>query len=194
MEISETIHQTRLTLTAMQYEQWRGILFSAQWWSLLALLAFSWAGWWKLVDRRRCPEVLSYALLICALGTTLDGIGVKLGLWAYPIKLLYLNSGLIAGDWGLPPVVKALVYQHYPDWKGYLTGQLAVTAFFSFIGEPILVWMGVYRMPNWCYVQSFAIYFIVAVVAKWILDAVGRRARPLRQQPVDQCRQRSGIH
>lgn len=169
------IHETQILLTSQQYDQWKSIVFSSQWWSLLFLILISWFVWWKLVDKLVVFEVLSFALIIVFIGTALDEYGVKLGLWAYPIKIFYLNCGLIAGDWALPPVVNSLVYQYCPHWKNFIIMVIAVSAFLAFIGEPILIWMGVYQMYRWNYFYSFIVYISVAVISKWIVDGIKRR-------------------
>jgi hypothetical protein len=175
MQLTQNIYETRLLLTSLQYAQWKRILFTAQWWSLLFLLIISWLAWWKLIEKRRVFEVLAYALVVVIIGSILDLYGYKLGLWSYPIKSFYLNPGLIAGDWGLPPVVKSLVYQYYPQWKKFIIAQIVAAAFFSFIGEPILVWMGAYKMYEWSYWQSFLVYIPVAIFAKWVIGVLKRK-------------------
>ncbi len=175
MDLLESIYTTRQLLTALQHEQWMSILFSVQWWALLFLLISVWIAWWKLVDKKMGFQVLSYALLVAIFGTALDTYGYKLGLWSYPIKLFYLNPGLISGDWALPPVVKSLIYQHYPDWKRFIVAQVALAGFLAFIGEPILIWMGAYKMYDWSYWQSFLVYIPVAIVSKWIVDGLKQK-------------------
>lgn len=175
MELIQSIHETRQILTLLQYQQWRGVLFSIQWWSLLSLLIVSWIVWWRLVNKSMIFEVLSYSLFIVIIGTTLDTYGQSLGFWAYPIKIFYLNPGAIAGDWGMPPVVKSLIYQYFPGWKEFIIAQIIVAAFFAFIGEPILVWMGVYKMYGWSYLKSFFVYIPVAIFTKWVVDELKRK-------------------
>lgn len=185
MATAQAIYDSQRLLTTQQFYQWKGILFSYQWWFLLLILVGSWVVWWKLVRKELVFQVFAYALLVVIIGTTLDIYGVKLGLWAYPIKTFYLNPGLLAGDFSLPPVVKSLVYQAYPDWKRYITAQLIVAAILAFMAEPLLVWVGIYQMYRWSYLSSFLVYVPVAIIVKWLVDGIKRKAlaKPFKSSP-----------
>lgn len=172
MALTQSIYEAQQVLTWLQYKQWRDVLFSVQWWVLVFILIGSWLIWLKFVDKGRGFEILSYALIVIITGTTINDYGVKLGLWAYPIKIFYLNPGLIAGDWAMPPLLKSLAYQYFPDWKRFVLAQTVIAAGFAFIGESFLVWIGAYQMYGWSYGKSFPIYLLVAVLAKFVIDGV----------------------
>jgi hypothetical protein len=176
MELIQSIYETRQLLTFLQYQQWRGVLFAYQWWLLLLLLIIPWIAWWKLVDKARLFEILSYALIVVIIGTTLDMYGVKLGLWSYPIKIFYLNPGLITVVWGVLPVIKSLIYQSYPEWKQFTATLILISAIASFIGEPIFHWLGMYKLHKWNYIYSFLGYIPVGVVSKWIVDWLRKKS------------------
>lgn len=95
---------------------------------------------------------------------------ITLGWWGYGTKLFYLNPGLIAGDWSLPPVVKSLTYQYFPDWPRFVAVQVVLGALFSFVGEPTMHARGVYLMYHWDYFYSFLVYLLVAFLTKFIVD------------------------
>lgn len=168
--LAQSINRTQLHLTQLQYQQWKDHLFSDNWWFLLATLLIPWVVWWFLVKKERLFEILACALLVTIIGTTLDIYGVTLGWWGYGVKLFYLNPGLIAGDWSLPPVLKSLSYQYFPDWPRYIAAQIILGALFAFVGEPIMRARGVYLIYEWGYIQSFLVYVPVALLAKLIMD------------------------
>lgn len=176
MEYAQAIYENQISLTSMQHDQWVGVLFSYQWWLLLLVLIGSWVVWWKLVDKNTVFEALTFALVVMIVGTTLDVYGVKLGLWCYPIKVFYLNPGLITGDWALPPVLKSLAYQRLPDWKRFSVALVVIAATLTFVGEPLLVWTGVYVLYRWHYVYSFVVYILVGICVKWLVDKIRRSA------------------
>lgn len=174
--VNQTIFHTQLLLTQLQHQQWKSHLFSANWWILLFTLILPWVIWWFFVQKERLFEILTYALLVIVIGTTLDTYGVKLGWWGYSTKLFYLNPGLIAGDWSLPPVVKSLSYQYFPDWLRYIAAQIILGSLFAFVGEPTMHARGVYLIYNWSYLKSFLIYLPVAFIAKLIMDVLKKHA------------------
>lgn len=176
MDITQEVYEIQLQLTSLQYSQWLGALFSYQWWLLLLVLIGSWVLWWKLVDKKTVFETLTFALVVMLLGTTLDVYGVKLGLWCYPIKIFYLNPGLITGDWALPPVLKSLAYQRFPDWNRFIIALIIISAGLAFIGEPLLSWTGVYVLYRWHYAYSFVVYILGTIFAKWLVDKIRRSA------------------
>ncbi|MGE5391199.1 MAG: CBO0543 family protein [Deltaproteobacteria bacterium] len=170
--ITQSIHQAQIHLTQLQYQQWDSHLFSDNWWILLATLLLPWVLWWFLVKKERLFEILTFALLVIIIGTTLDVYGVNLGWWSYGTKLFYLNPGLIAGDWSLPPVCKSLIYQYFPDWPRFTAAIIILSALLSFALEPVLHLRGVYIMYHWSYLESFLVYLAVALLTKFIVDVL----------------------
>lgn len=173
--LSQSIHRAQLHLTQLQYLQWKDHLFSDNWWLLLATLLIPWVVWWFLVKKARLFEILTYALLVVIIGTTLDIYGVNLCWWSYGTKLFYLNPGLIAGDWSLPPVFKSLIYQQFQDWPRFTAAIIILSALLSFALEPVLHLRGVYIMHDWSYARSLLVYLAVAIVSKLIMDQLKKR-------------------
>lgn len=176
-----SIHHAQLILTRLEYQQWKSHLFSGNWWMLLSALLIPWIFWWLLVKKERLFEVLTYALFVVIFGGTLDTYGKTLGWWDYGTRLFFLNPGLIAGDWGLPPVVKSLAYQYFPDWPRFVAVQVILGAVFSFVGKPILHALGIYLMYNWSYLESFLLYIPVALLTKLIVDLLKKHIPVERQ-------------
>ncbi|MBE4907593.1 hypothetical protein IMZ08_05885 [Bacillus luteolus] len=48
---------------------------------------------------------------------------------------------------------------------------------FSYIFEPITVWLGIYKLENWKYTFSLPIYVIKAVFIRWLVDEVLRKKK-----------------
>jgi hypothetical protein len=64
------------------------------------------------------------------------------------------------------------VYQHFKRWKSFLIANVIMATIFSFICEPITVWLKIYRLDNWEYAYSLPIYVAKAALVKWIVDVV----------------------
>ncbi|GBF33578.1 hypothetical protein DCCM_2681 [Desulfocucumis palustris] len=140
-----------------------------EWWLLVALTIFPWLIWWKLVDRRRIFEILTYGIMIMIISEFFDGIGVEFDLWEYHQRLIPLFDILIVYDFSVIPVIYMLVYQFFNTWKSFAVASIIVAGIFAFISEPALMAMGFYEVFNWRHVYSFPIYFSMAMSMRWIM-------------------------
>lgn len=141
-----------------------------QWWLCVAFIIVPLIIWWKMVDRKRLLEIALYGLLVNTQAAFLDVVGSEFLLWEYPIKLIPIIPRLVPIDLIVIPVVFMLIYQRYPKWKDFLIANTIVSAIFSFIVEPLQVWMGHYKLFAWKHVYSFPIYIAIAVLGKCIIN------------------------
>ncbi len=169
----EQINQVHQQLTDMRYEYWlHHDLFSFQWWLLLTILVVPWFIWWKFVDRKRMSDILLFGALLMVLVTKLDDLGVELHLWSYPYQLVQFMPRLIPVDIGILAVAHMFLYQYFPNWKKFIFANFIMALIFSFICEPITVWLGIYKLENWKYIYSFPIYIMKAALIKWLVDEI----------------------
>lgn len=62
------------------------------------------------------------------------------------------------------------IYQYFREWKSFIIANVILAAIFTFIAEPITVWLGIYKLDNWKYIYSFPIYILKTALIKWIVD------------------------
>ncbi|WP_158386131.1 CBO0543 family protein [Clostridium aceticum] len=148
-----------------------------QWFLHLAVFIFLLYIWWKMIDKKRIYELLSYGFLVSTISIVLDVIGTELVLWTYPIRLLPTIPRLFSIDLTVMPVVYTIFYQKYPEWKQYIIVATIVALLYAFVAEPMLVWIGIYKLFHWRYIYSFPIYIAIAVFCKWIIMWLGRRSK-----------------
>ncbi|GIO84716.1 hypothetical protein J25TS5_16480 [Paenibacillus faecis] len=164
------IEQLRGQLAELEQQFWLDhVLFSIQWWILLATLLIPWVVWWRLVDKRNFKVILLYGLIIMVLINIMDHTGLQLRLWSYKYKLSPLVPILSPIDLSLLPVLYMLMYQYFRSWKAFWIAQIVGAAVFSFVGEPIFVALGIYRMLNWEHYYSYPIYIALAVLIRCFL-------------------------
>ncbi|MEN6328091.1 MAG: CBO0543 family protein [Syntrophomonas sp.] len=123
---------------------------------------------WIVVDRRRFLEIFVFGMLMAMLVTFLDAMGIAYSLWDYPDRFLPISPRLLPIDFITLPFLYMLVYQRFTSWKSYIIASLVLALVFSFILEPVLVWLNLYETINWKYIYSFPIYFIIALLVKWL--------------------------
>jgi hypothetical protein len=175
-EIQDLQHKLQKMLT----DYWlHHDLFTFQWWLLLCIWIVPWIIWWRYVQRKRIKEILLFGSLLMLLVGFLDDIGVNCNLWSYPYKLTSVVPKLVAIDYGIIIIAHMSVYQHFKRWKSFLIANVIMATIFSFICEPITVWLKIYRLDNWEYAYSLPIYVAKAALVKWIVDVV--LARKMKQ-------------
>ncbi|MER7683261.1 MULTISPECIES: CBO0543 family protein [Bacillati] len=107
-----------------------------------------------------------YCIHIATLYSNL--LAVNLGLWNYPIQLIPTMPSFSL-DSSLIPVTYMLAYQ----WtmiknKNYYITIFVVSAFFSFIFEPLIVKLGMLKMyGEITHVHTFFVYIFIGLFAKF---------------------------
>lgn len=167
----------------MQIYQWlHHDMHTFQFWLLIFLFLAPWYVWWKLADKKRLMEILLYGLLVQLLVTVIDEAGCQLNLWEYPIDFEPLFPRMLMANFTLIPVTFMLIYQHFTEWKKFISAHAIQAAVFSFIGEPTLALLDIYVLYKWKFIYSFPIYVIVAVLMKLLTTSIinGQRAAAAR--------------
>ncbi|MDT8903610.1 CBO0543 family protein [Anaeroselena agilis] len=173
------IYEANQTFLRLAYEYWRQYTYNAPvWWLLILTLILPWIIWWRFVDKARLSLCLSLGLLTLIVCTGLDAVGVAHGRWVYPHKLLGTFPHLVPVNFSLLPVSYMLIYQFFPSWKKYLRASFAMGLLFAFVGEPVLIFLGVYLPLQWYHHYSFPLYIAIAVAVK----AAGDGMRGLQER------------
>ncbi|RXI96609.1 hypothetical protein DS745_23195 [Anaerobacillus alkaliphilus] len=174
----EEIDNLHKQLVEMRIDYWiNNSLFSFQWWLLLFVFIVPWFIWWKFVDNKRIYDILLFGSLLMILVLILDDLGVEFQLWSYPHQLFIVLPRLISVDQGIIIVAHMFLYQFFRSWKSFILANTIMAFVFSFICEPVTVWLGIYRLENWKYIYSFPIYILKSIFIKWIVDRVIRNKK-----------------
>ncbi|MFC3883390.1 CBO0543 family protein [Bacillus songklensis] len=147
------------------YAFWKEhILFHWDWWLSVALAVIPWLIWVK-VHRKESRGRLLYVIFFLIIVTAgLDFLGVILGLWYYPGKIVPIIPSYIPWDFSLIPVIITLLIQfkpHIAPWKK----ALFFSGLTAFVGEPIFMKLGLYTRIHWEYFYSFPIYIALYLIA-----------------------------
>lgn len=146
--------------------------FSSVWWIMLISFIAIWVIWWKIVNKSRLFEIITYGVMISFTATIVDELGVALVLWSYPITLVPLFLPLVFVNLGALPIIFMLVYQYFDTWKLF-TGAILITSFIlAFALEPLTSLLGIYEINNWKYIYSVPIYFVTPLFFKWLINRI----------------------
>ena len=152
-------------------------VFTLKWWLLVALSMLPPIIWWKLVDRKRLFEIMTYGLLVAVISGLFDAIGVEGDLWEYKYQIIPLLDVFLVYDISVMPITYMLMYQYFKSWKSFIIAHLVLAFVFAFVAEPFLVWLDVYQMYNWKHIYSFPIYFLMAIVLKWVMIILNNKLK-----------------
>lgn len=169
--LEELIEQEKIVFEMMEQYWLQNSLFTWQWWLLLALAIIPWFIWWRLVDKRRLFEILTFGLTILFISIILDIIGQSYLLWIYPHRIHWATAPpILPYDTTVMPVAYMLTYQYATSWKAFIKWMIIVGLVYAFIAEPFLKWINVYKTLNWKYYYSFPIYIGLGLLTKWLVE------------------------
>ncbi|MBC9783769.1 hypothetical protein H1S01_04485 [Heliobacterium chlorum] len=159
-------------------EVWNAeILWSWRWWLLIVLMFAPWIFWWRFVDKKRLTEICLFGMFILATSSWMDELGTELILWYYPYKTFALYPQLVPINYTVIPITFMLVYQYKKSWKTYIFTLVIIAAIYSWVAEPILNLMGIYKPINWKYSYSFPLYVLIGISHRWLLEGILRVTR-----------------
>ncbi|HEY5560312.1 MAG TPA: CBO0543 family protein [Clostridiaceae bacterium] len=167
------IVKARILVRDLNLKHWLGTnVFSLVWWFMVISFLIAWFVWWKLVNKSRFAEIVTYGLLVAMVSIILDIIGTSNVIWGYPNMLVPLAPPMFYADMCSMPVIYMLIYQYFRSWKSFIIA-MTITAFIiAFIGEPIAVRLDIYELNSWKYLYSFPLYILIAIMLKWINNKI----------------------
>jgi hypothetical protein len=175
-EAYKEINQARDNLEALVIQQWkREIVFTWEWWLLIALTIVPLVLWWRIVDKQRAHEIAFYGCMINIMAIILDDFGIHLSWWGYPVNLLPMLPPLITADSILVPIAFMIGYQLFSsNWRTFLIANAIIGAFIAFVAEPIFVWIGYYQLITWKLGYSFLFYIAASSLARLVVVRISK--------------------
>lgn len=146
-------------------------LFTWQWWIKFLYLVIPIFAFYKLLDRKRIFEVLTYGLMISIISIILDLTGVNFILWDYPIRFVPIGIFLVH-DLVFIPIVSMLIFQKFSTWKSFATANIILSAVGAYIEEPIAIWINIYKPLNWKHTYSFIVFFTITILCKCCIQTI----------------------
>lgn len=165
--------QLRIHLRDINLQYWlENNLFSLVWWLMVILIISLWFIWWKRVDKTRLHVIVTYGLMVTIIAAFINIVGSDYVLWVYPNELFPLISPLTVLDYCLLPVSYMLLYQYFTNWKPFTIAAVILSAFLTFIAQPIAVMLDIYHLYTWKHIYDLPLYFLLAITMKWVLNKI----------------------
>jgi hypothetical protein len=170
------IVELQKNLSHLQKEYWiHSDFLSFPWWMITIVNIAFIIIFLLLIDRQRILHVIiAFLVAFIVIGMS-DEIGTKFNLWQYPHQFLYFTTRFNAVDFGAVPCLIALLYQYCSKWKYFIIGNILISLFISFVGTPLFVKIGIYKLVNWNYFYSFLVTLFCTIVVKVIVDFIIKR-------------------
>jgi hypothetical protein len=143
------------------------VLFTWRWWVGVMITIFTWLFWIKYHKKESKYRLLTAGFFVMTVSVSLDAIGVQIGLWTYRYEVIPLAPAYIPYDLALMPVVIMFLIQYKPQYspfkKSIIFGILT-----ALIGEPLIVFLDIYKPENWRSLYSIPIYTVIFLIAHWL--------------------------
>ncbi|MEN2768479.1 CBO0543 family protein [Ornithinibacillus xuwenensis] len=166
----QDIIQLRRQIRDMLIDYWHTYsLFSINWWLLLTSTIIFFIIWVIILDKRRIIEIASFGLIIGTTTFIMDIIGNSLVLWSYPDRIIPMITPILEIHHAQLPIIYMIVYQYFSTWKSFFIALSTTSFVFSFMLEPLTMWLGIYEIYHWKYIYSFPIYILIGCVFRLIL-------------------------
>ncbi|WP_282140305.1 CBO0543 family protein [Cytobacillus oceanisediminis] len=141
-------------------------LFSLSWWVALAMLIVPWSLWAIFRNKESSARLLYAAFIVMIVSTTIDGLGVDFGKWAYPVKVIPVPTISYSFRYGVIPVTIMFLIQFKPKLNPFLKAVL-FGGLGAYIGMPIMSMLHLYKKIDWAYTYSFFILVSLYLIAHW---------------------------
>jgi hypothetical protein len=141
-------------------------MFSLQWWVGVGFIIIPWVLWAIFRKKESTNRLLFAGFIVMLLSSIMDLIGVALGKWSYPIKIIPSLLVYIPVEFCILPVTIMLFIQIKPKLNPFIKS-IIFAGTSAYIGIPILTWLRYYYHPNWPYTYSFFILIVIYLIAHW---------------------------
>lgn len=160
-------------LTQLHISMWlKEDLLHLDWWILIGLVCASVGAWFLLIKREGLKEACLYAAIAALLAFGVNEYGEELILWDYPTDIIPYFPPLTSINLILLPLALSVLYQRFRTWKSFLWAALIASAAVSLVVEPLLALANMYEPINWNYFFSLPVFYLLAVVARWMTEKV----------------------
>lgn len=176
----EALEKARVNISNQELYFWMNYsLLSWQWWVLIIATILPWFIWYKIVDKFRFFEILTYGFYWMITSVLLDSLGTTLNLWSYPINLVFLITPLIPADCAVIPVTYMILYQYTKGWKTFFLGSLIISFVISFIIEPLFIYYDMLKFYDsyirWSHTKSFISFIVISLFLRIMHKSVIKR-------------------
>jgi hypothetical protein len=142
------------------------VFLSWRWWIGVAVVVVCLLIWFWIRKHENADRLFYAGFFTAILTTFLNLTGMTFGLWEYSYELIPAEA-YIPWDFFLLPTVIMLLLLFKPNLNLWYKA-IFLGAFTSFVGLPVITWLGLYKPMNWNYIYSFPIMVVIYLLAHFI--------------------------
>lgn len=152
------------------YHLWSSDVFLTwRWWIAFGLIIIPWSLWFLVRKKESADRLMHAGFFVMLVSSSMDMIGIALGLWSYPANVFPLMPEFIPFDISSLPVVTMLFIQFFPKVKPFYKA-VVYSAFASFVFQPFMSFVGLYDNLQWENYYSFPILIIIYLLANYFAN------------------------
>jgi hypothetical protein len=156
------VEANQLTIDAIM----SAFLFTWQWWIALGMIIIPWVIWMIFRDKQRSVILFSAGLLLMVMSEILDIVGVGLGKWSYPVKVIPIATVSFSFRLSVLPVFGMLLLQYKPSWNPFIKAVI-FGGLGAYGGLPLLSLIDLYKKYDWSLHYSFIILTVMYLLSHW---------------------------
>ncbi|OAS14796.1 CBO0543 family protein [Paenibacillus oryzisoli] len=138
-------------------------LFQWDFWLSWMFAIIPWIVWSHYHKKKSRGRLLLVGFIAITITSWMDFIGVNIGLWYYTGLAIPTIPSYAPWDFSLLPVFIMFLLQIKPNTSKYLKAAI-FSIVSSFVGEPIFLWLGFYKILHWNLFYSLPIYFVIYLI------------------------------
>ncbi|MFC5450088.1 CBO0543 family protein [Paenibacillus aestuarii] len=138
-------------------------LFKWDFWLSWCFAIVPWILWLRYRNKQNNGRLLLAGFLAIIIASWLDFTGVNIGLWYYTGLAIPTIPDYVPWDFCMIPVLIMFMLQISPQTSAYLKA-LMFALISAFIGEPLFLWIGFYKMLHWNLLYSIPLYFLLFIL------------------------------
>lgn len=139
-------------------------LFHWDFWISLLFIIVPILFWIIIRKRDSSNRLLFVGFFVVIISSWFDFLGVQFGLWYYTGKVVPSIPSYIPWDFIIFPVFIMTLIQIKPNFSPFIKS-IIFAGISAFIGEPLFIWLGFYKMTGWHLYYSFPIYIVIYLMA-----------------------------
>jgi hypothetical protein len=152
------------------YKLWASNVFLTwRWWIALSLIVIPWGLWFLLRKKESADRLMHAGFFVMLVSSSMDMVGIALGLWSYPANVFPLMPEFIPFDISALPVATMLLIQFFPKIIPFYKAVI-YSACGSFIFQPFMKLVGLYDNLGWKNYYSFPFLFAIYLGANYMFN------------------------
>ncbi|MDW8800359.1 hypothetical protein P8V03_04240 [Clostridium sp. A1-XYC3] len=170
-KLGKEIDKVSNYLLQLRLEIWRKYtLFTWQWWTFVAICIIFLVLFFVMIDKKDYLKAIAYFGIVYILNKNLDDTATALDWYDYRMQLEPIIPTFLPANLFVIPVSLSIVYERCKSWGNFTIITALFAGFVSYGALPLAKVAGIYKTKLWNSHLSFISLFLIATIAKLLID------------------------